>query len=124
MTICMHSRNVKASSYGIIGKSYENNLARNKNQSFLTSHVVMFRSDSNVTRTFSMKKGLRPFFHLVCSRDVLIKTQHHSLLRQKLVFWILDFWSTFLVGVRLYSTVYELYGFSNVSFELTTPFSF
>ena len=30
----------------------------------MTSHVVMLRSDSNVTRTFSMKEGLRPFFHL------------------------------------------------------------
>ena len=47
-----------------LGRELEEQPAQEKrNQSFLASHVVMFRSDSDDSQEFSLKIGLRPFFH-------------------------------------------------------------
>ena len=64
------------------GRELEEQPAQEKrNQSFLASPAVMFRSDSDDSQKFSMKFLVfsLEFFHVV-----LLRTQHHSPLRQKL----------------------------------------
>ena len=49
---------------------------------------------------FSHRKSLQFSLAGWDMSDVQIRTKHHDMRSQKLVFWILDLWSTFLVGVN------------------------